>query len=81
MHGGTRGQDIFTAFDNFVKETALAIFKLICITIDGAPSMTGCVHGFIALWRNDDKYSNFSAYHCIIHQQVLYSKRLNTHCS
>ena len=32
----------------------------------------------MALCRNDDKYPNFLANHCIIHQQVLCSKRLNT---
>ena len=78
MHGRTRGQDIFTASDNFEKKTALPIFKLVSLTNDGPSSMTGCVNGFIALCRNDDKYPNFLAYHCIIHQQVLCSKRLNT---
>ena len=49
MHGRTRGQYIFTAFDNFVMETAHPIFNLVSITIDGAPSITGCVNGFIEL--------------------------------
>lgn len=79
LHGRTRGQDMFEAFDNFVKETAFPVSKLVSITTDGAPSMAGRNNGFVALCRNNDKYPNFMAYHCIIHQQVLCSKRLNTH--
>ena len=40
--------------------------------------MTGHIKGFIALCRKDDDFPDFLSYHCIIHQQVLTSKRLNT---
>ncbi len=40
--------------------------------------MIGGINGFITLCRNDDEFPSFLSYHCIIHQQVLASKRLNT---
>jgi hypothetical protein len=40
--------------------------------------MTGQVNGFIALCRQHDDFPGFLSYQCIIHQQVLASKRLNT---
>jgi hypothetical protein len=40
--------------------------------------MTVQVNGIIALCRMHDDVPDFLSYHCIIHQQVLASKRLNT---
>jgi hypothetical protein len=40
--------------------------------------MTGQVNGFTALCRQHDDFPDFLSYHCIIHQQVLANKRLNT---
>jgi hypothetical protein len=40
--------------------------------------MTGQVNGFIAHCRQQDNFPDFHSYHCIIHEQVLSSKRLNT---
>ena len=40
--------------------------------------MVGSVNGFVALCSRDDNFPDFLQYHCIIHQQVLCSKRLNT---
>jgi hypothetical protein len=40
--------------------------------------MTGQVNGFIALCRQHDDSPDFLSYHCIIRQQDLASKRLNT---
>jgi len=40
--------------------------------------MVGSVNGFIALCEKDDDFPDFLKYHCIIHQQVLCKKRLNT---
>lgn len=73
----TRGEDIYTAFMSYVNETELPIYKLLCITTDGAPSMTGNKNGFVALCRANDDFPSFFAFHCIIHQQVLCSKILN----
>lgn len=74
----TRGLDIFNSFKERVTLMKLPLFKLVSITTDGAAAMTGRNNGFIALCRQDDDFPDFLSYHCIIHQQVLASKRLNT---
>ncbi|KAE9535278.1 hypothetical protein AGLY_008011 [Aphis glycines] len=56
----------------------LPLFKLVSITSNRAIAMTGRNNGFIALCKQDDDFPDFLSYHCIIHQQVLASKRLNT---
>ena len=40
--------------------------------------MIGRINGFIALCQNKDEFPAFLSSHCIIHQKVLASKRLNT---
>ncbi|XP_050516362.1 protein FAM200A-like [Diabrotica virgifera virgifera] len=73
----TRREDIYNVFINFVKQYEIPIYKLMCITTDGAPSMTGVNNGFVALCRANDDFPSFFSFHCIIHQQVLCSKILN----
>ena len=77
MKEQTRGEDIFQTFKNFIEKTELPVYKLISITTDGAPAMVGRVNGFIAKCREDDAFSGFLNYHCIIHQQALCAKMLN----
>ncbi|XP_047020709.1 general transcription factor II-I repeat domain-containing protein 2A-like isoform X2 [Helicoverpa zea] len=74
----TRGFDIFTAFKAYISQIKLPLYKLVSMTTDGAPAMTGIHNGFIALCHKDEDFPDFISYHCIIHQQVLASKRLNT---
>lgn len=74
----TRGVDIFEAFKKLLDDKKVPLFKLVAITTDGAAAMIGNVNGFIALCRNEDEFPSFLSYHCIIHQQVLACKRLNT---
>ena len=74
----TRGIDIFEAFKNLLNDLKVPLFKLVSITTDGAAAMIGRINGFIALCQNEDEFPAFLSYHCIIHQQVLASKRLNT---
>lgn len=76
LKGKTRGGDIFNAFCEFAQERQLPMNKLVSITIDGTPAMTGKHSGFVGLCRSDDS-SHFVSYHCIIHQQVLCGKTLN----
>lgn len=77
LKGKTRGEDIFCSFKKFIQDIQLPLFKLASITTDGAPALTGCRSGFIALCRNDEDFPDFLQYHCIIHQQVLCAKILN----
>ena len=78
LKGRTRGIDMYNAFKNFRFETKLPLWKLVSITTDGAKSMVNNENGLVALCQKDDDFPNFLQYHCIIHQQVLCSKRLNT---
>lgn len=78
LKGRTTGQEIFNSFYSFVTTSNVPLHKLVSITTDGAKSMTGQVNGFTALSRQHDDFPGFLSYHCIIHQQVLASKRLNT---
>ncbi|CAG9791321.1 unnamed protein product [Diatraea saccharalis] len=73
----TRGSDIYDAFLSFAKNYELPLYKLVCITTDGAPSMTGKTNGFVALCRANEDLPSFFSFHCVIHQQVLCSKVLN----
>ncbi|XP_075210345.1 general transcription factor II-I repeat domain-containing protein 2-like [Lycorma delicatula] len=72
----TRGVDIFKAFKNLLNDLKVSLFKLVSITTDGAAATIGCRNGFIALCQNEDEFPAFLSYHCIIHPQVLASKRL-----
>ncbi|MBN3277258.1 GT2D2 protein, partial [Polyodon spathula] len=47
------GEDLTT------NSTQLTIYKLVSITTDGAPVMTGCINGFIALCKSDDDFPEF----------------------
>lgn len=78
LKGRTRGIDLFTEFKDYVGKINLPLYKLVSITTDGAPAMIGVHNGFISLCQKDEDFPDFINYHCIIHQQVLASKRLNT---
>ncbi|CAL9685305.1 unnamed protein product [Knipowitschia caucasica] len=77
MKGHTRGEDIFNAFMELVTKIKLPLFKLISMTTDGAPAMTGRTNGFIALCKDSESFPDILNYHCIIHQQALCGKVLN----
>ena len=78
LKGKTRGLDIFTEFKAYICQIKLPLYKLVSMTTDGAPAMTGIHNGFISLCHKDEDFPDFISYHCVIHQQVLASKRLNT---
>ena len=73
----TLGDKIFQSFKNFIEKTQLPMYKLVSITMDGAPIMVGHVNGFIAKIRQNNAFSNFLNYHCIIQQQAFSAKMLN----
>ena len=77
LHGRTRGEDVFKAFMEFVEKESLPLKKLVSITTDGAPSMTGKTKGFVSLCHANEAFPIFFHYHCIIHQQALCAKLLN----
>lgn len=77
LKGHTRGKDIFQAFMEFVSKIQLPLFKLISITIDGAPAMVGLTSSFNAMCKQSECFPNFLNYHSIVHQQALCGKILN----
>lgn len=77
MNAHTRGEDIFQIFKNFIDKNKIPVCKLVSITTDGAPAMTGRRNGFVAKCREDEAFPDFLSYHCIIHQQALCAKMLN----
>ncbi|GFY36570.1 general transcription factor II-I repeat domain-containing protein 2 [Trichonephila clavipes] len=73
----TQGKDIFSLFKKFAIENKLPLKKLSSITTDGARAMTGKENGFIGLCRKDPLFPKFIAYHCLIHQEMLFAKTIN----
>ncbi|GFX61483.1 zinc finger BED domain-containing protein 5 [Trichonephila clavipes] len=72
----TQGKDIFSLFKKFAIENKLPLQKLPLITTDGARTMTGKENGFIGLCRKDPLFPKFIAYHCLIHQEMLFLKTI-----
>ncbi|QQP40840.1 Uncharacterized protein FKW44_015026 [Caligus rogercresseyi] len=70
----TRGVDIYNAVKEFFNIKKIPLQKLVSITTDGAPAMTGQHVGFIAHCKSDPAFPKFVQYHCIIHQQALCAK-------
>lgn len=56
----TRGEDIYKVFLNFVIQYELPIHKLVSITADGAPSITGNQNEFVALCRTNSLHFSHS---------------------
>lgn len=77
LQGTTRGKDIYDSFIRYIKNYEMPLYKLVSITTDGAPCMTGKVNGFIAFCQANNEFPSFFSFHCLIHQQVLCSKILN----
>ncbi|XP_033230266.1 zinc finger BED domain-containing protein 5-like [Belonocnema kinseyi] len=51
--------------------------KLVAVTTDGAPSMTGKITGFSGQCLRDPDFPRFLSFHYIIHQEVLCGITLN----
>lgn len=73
----TRGEDVYNAFKDFVREYKIPIHKIVSLTTDGAPAMIGVRSGFVALCRKDPDFPPFVNYHCVIHQQALAAKAID----
>ncbi|GFW78286.1 general transcription factor II-I repeat domain-containing protein 2 [Trichonephila clavipes] len=73
----TQGKDIFSLFKKFAIENKLSLQKLSSIITDGARATTGKENGFIGLCRKDPLFPKFIAYHCLINQEMLFTKTIN----
>lgn len=67
----TREVDIYTVVKDYFVDKKDHCGKLVSVTTDGGPAMTGRHSGFIAHCKADPDFPKFLNYHCIIHQQVL----------
>ncbi|KAM3860074.1 general transcription factor II-I repeat domain-containing protein 2A-like [Diretmus argenteus] len=79
MDGRTTAQEIFRQLCNAITDAGLPWKRLVGLTTDGAPSMTGKRNGLVALVQRkleEEGVEEAIALHCIIHQQALASKCL-----
>lgn len=79
MHGQTTANEIFLQLCDAIENAGLPWKRLVGITTDGAPSMTGRKNGLLALVQRkleEEGVEEANALHCIFHQQVLCSKCL-----
>lgn len=81
LHDTTTGEDILDAVWKVLEENQLPLEKLVSVTTDGAPSITGKTKGFVALLsaklkEKFPKKPSLNSFHCLIHQEVLCSKSL-----
>jgi len=77
----TTGQDIFNSVMQSLEKSQLCLDKLVRITTDSAPSLTGKHSGLIKR-MNDKIQADFPlhkvfSFHCIIHQGNLCKSRLD----
>ena len=79
LKGTTRGEDIFVKVSQTMTDLELDWSKLVNITTDGAPSMTGATRGLVGhINREMDERGHTRPFtvHCLIHQQSLCGKVL-----
>ena len=73
----TTGADVFESVRKWTTETNLDLSKLVGVTTDGTPAMTGEKKGFVALLQkrigNGEQLYRF---HCITHKDQLCAKSL-----
>ncbi|KAG1925210.1 protein FAM200B, partial [Pimephales promelas] len=69
LHGHTRGDDIYEALMEMLRDREIDLKHVISIATDGAPCMIGRERGLVARLRAH--HPELIAYHCIIHQMVL----------
>ena len=72
MHGRTRGADILCKLEEILSDYKLPKDKLISVSTDGAPNMTGVNVGLVALLK--ETVPQLIGFHCIIHQEALCAK-------
>lgn len=70
MRGQTRGRDLYKAFCGVMDKFSIDKAKIVAVSTDGAPSMTGSRQGLVAFVKNEIS-SHIITFHCVIHQEAL----------
>ncbi|KAL0152429.1 hypothetical protein M9458_052152, partial [Cirrhinus mrigala] len=68
LHGHTRGDDIYEAVTQMLRDREMDLKHVVSIATDGAPCMIGRERGLVSHLRAH--HPDLLAYHCIIHQMV-----------
>ena len=75
LNEGTKGSNIYAALESVIHDYG-GYEKCSCIVTDGARAMTGNNTGLVGLLKKNGM--NCITLHCIIHQQALCGKMLQT---
>ena len=75
LNEGTKGSNIYAALESVIHDYG-GYEKCSCIVTDGARAMTGSTTGLVGLLKKNDV--NCITLHCIIHQQALCGKMLQS---
>ncbi|KAG6925563.1 GTF2I repeat domain containing 2 [Chelydra serpentina] len=83
LKGTTTGWDIFQGLEECIEKAALPWNKLVSLATDDAPSMCSENVGVVGLLKTKLNSLNilgisFTSIHCILHQEALCSKSLQT---
>ena len=77
----TRGVDIYNAVKDYFVEKKIPVEKLVSVTTDGAPAMTGCHSGFIASYIDRLYAQNLSdltmSWHLLSRSSIPFGQRQN----
>ncbi|XP_078031645.1 general transcription factor II-I repeat domain-containing protein 2A-like [Epinephelus lanceolatus] len=65
----TRGEDIYAAIKEILRNRGIDLKWIVSVTTDGAPAMVGKERGAVPRMTEDNP--DLIAYHCLIHQTVL----------
>ncbi len=77
LQTSTRGEDIYLAIKEMLRNRGIKPKQVVSITTDGAPAMIGREKGAVARLKEDNP--ELIAYHCIIHQSVLCASLSDEH--
>lgn len=73
LSGTTTGAEVCQKVVDELKNANLDVNKIVSVTTDGAPSMTGKDAGFVNLFTRRVGHP-LIAFHCIVHQEALCAK-------
>jgi hypothetical protein len=72
----TKGQDVFKTVTSYLESHSLSWNSCVGLCTDGAPSMTGCLKGFVTLVRAINP--NIVTTHCFLHREALVAKTIGS---